>query len=65
MKECKIIQFEYMATKLDIMGEQIESIPDVRVKEFPEVEKRLNAYLQQGWKITPMSHDMFYLEREK
>lgn len=60
MKECKILHYLYMAET----GIEVGKIGKCRIKEFPEVEKELNIYLQQGWKITPMGFGEFYLERE-
>lgn len=61
MKECKLLNYLYMAET----GVQVGQIGRCKVSEYPEIEKELNIYLQQGWKITPMGFGQFYLERER
>ena len=61
MKECKILNYLHMPE----IEEKKRQIGRCIVFEYPEVEKELNSYLQQGWKITPTGFGSFYLEREK
>ena len=47
------------------IGNRKRQIGRYTVIEYPEVEKELNCYLQEGWNIIPMDFGSFYPEREK
>ena len=61
MKECKLLNYLYMAET----GRQLKTIGRCKVSDYPEIEKELNQFLNDGWTIQPMGFGTFYLEREK
>ena len=61
MKECKLLNYYRMAE----VGRHTKKIGMCEVRDYPEIEKELNQYLNDGWKIQPMGFGTFYLEREK
>ncbi len=69
MKECKIlkiyneVQAENEFAKIKYKRGEYEV--ETRVFDFPELEAKLNEYLNDGWKIKfAISHNILYLERE-
>ena len=61
MKECKILQFLYMEKQ----SRDIQMIGSCMQKDYPDIEKELNKYINDGWKIcATMGWGNFYLERD-
>ena len=61
MKECKLLTFLYMENQ----GREIRNIGGCKMKDYPDIEKELNKYINDGWTVcASMGYGNFYLERE-
>lgn len=47
MKESKVLQFLYMENQ----SRDIQMIGSCKQKDYPDIEKELSKYINDGWKI--------------